>query len=441
MFTLLGLSACCDDCQVINKKGNDVRFIHAADIHLDSPLTGLSAYADAPVDMLRTATRDAFTNLVNYAVDERVDFMVIAGDLYDGNWKDHNTGLYFAKEMGRLKKAGIPVYLLYGNHDAESEMTKRLLLPDNVFVFDSRKPSTFLLEHMGVALHGRSFKDAATVENLAAGYPDPVPGMVNIGVLHTALEGNAAHANYAPCSLAELHAKGYQYWALGHVHEYAMWRGQSLVVFPGNLQGRHIRETGPRGAVLVSSDAAGDLEVERIYVDVVRWHSLEVDASLCQSLEQVARRIGEALEGLLVDKHANMPLAVRVVVIGQTPAHGELFGMEAQLRMEVLAFIAALGNDRLWLEKVRLATQAVDDGQALRQRADALADLQDLLENAETDPDFLEGLRDDLSALISKAPLELRLAVPYFDDIKNGDLGPLLREIRPSLIAHLAKAE
>ncbi|NYT61099.1 DNA repair exonuclease [Alcaligenaceae bacterium] len=418
-----------------------MRFIHAADIHLDSPLVGLSAYADAPVEMLRTATRDAFTNLVNLAIEEQVDFMVIAGDLYDGNWKDHNTGLYFSQAMGRLKKADIPVYLLYGNHDAENEMTKRLLLPDNVFVFDSRKPSTFLLDRLGVALHGRSFKDAATVENLAASYPEPVKGLVNIGVLHTALEGNAAHANYAPCSLAELHAKGYQYWALGHVHDYAIWRGESVVVFPGNLQGRHIRETGPRGAVLVSSDVAGSLDVERVYVDVLRWHRLEVDVSSCQSFEQAARSIGNALEGLLADTHTAMPLAVRVLVTGQTPAHGDLFGMEAQLRLEVLASIAVLGNDKLWLEKVRLETRPLDDGEALRQRADALADLQDLLESAETDQEFLDSLRDDLSGLISKAPLELKALMPHFDDIKNGDLAPLLREIRPSLIAHLAKVE
>ena len=141
-----------------NKKERSVKFIHAADIHLDSPLTGLSAYADAPVEMLRTATRDAFTNLVNEAIEQPVDFMVIAGDLYDGTWKDHNTGIYFCKEMGRLKKAGIPVYLLFGNHDAESEMTKKLQLPDNVFTFDTRKPCTFRLEDLKVALHGRSFK-------------------------------------------------------------------------------------------------------------------------------------------------------------------------------------------------------------------------------------------------------------------------------------------
>ncbi|PLC53504.1 DNA repair exonuclease [Pollutimonas nitritireducens] len=418
-----------------------MRFIHAADIHLDSPLTGLSSYADAPVERLRTATRDAFTNLVSLAIDEQVDFMVIAGDLYDGNWKDYNTGLYFVKEMGRLDKAHIPVYLLHGNHDAESEMTRKLLLPRNVSVFESRKPSSFRLDSLGVVLHGRSFKDAATLENLAGTYPDAVPGLINIGVLHTALEGNAMHATYAPCSLAELHAKGYDYWALGHVHEYALWRGDSLVVFPGNLQGRHIRETGPRGAVLVESGPSGALDVQRVYVDVLRWHRLDVDVAGCSNFEDVARTIGQALEGLVEATTESIPLAVRVIVSGRTAAHGELFSMEAQLRQEVLASIAALGNDRVWLEKVRLDTHAIDDGQSLRERADALADLQDLLAGAQDDPVFLKALHADLCGLLGKVPLELRNAVPHFDDIKGGDLTALIGEIRPSLVAHLAKGE
>ncbi len=196
-----------------------MRFIHAADIHLDSPLVGLSSYQDAPADLLRGATRAAFTNLVSEAIELQVDFMIIAGDLYDGPWKDHNTGIYFSKEIGRLKKANIPVYLLYGNHDAESEMTKQLQLPDNVYGFGTRKCSTFRIEHLKVALHGRSFKDAATYENLVTTYPAPEPGMFNIGVLHTALEGNTVHAPYAPCSLDELHAKGYDYWALTRLEE------------------------------------------------------------------------------------------------------------------------------------------------------------------------------------------------------------------------------
>ncbi len=418
-----------------------MKFIHAADIHLDSPLTGLSAYADAPVNMLRTATRDAFTNLVTEAIDQPVDFMVIAGDLYDGTWKDHNTGIYFCKEMGRLKKAGIPVYLLFGNHDAESEMTKKLQLPDNVFTFDTRKPTTFRLEHLKVALHGRSFKEKETIENLATGYPAPVPGMFNIGVLHTALEGNSAHANYAPCSLDELHAKGYHYWALGHVHEHQIWTGASTVVFPGNLQGRHIRETGPRGAMIVTADEYGIQEIKRLFVDVLRWTSLEVDATECNTLSEVVGLIDEALDRLVENSASTILTAVRVTVTGKSPAHGDLFGLESQLRAEVLALAVAMGAERLWIEKVKVFTSAVDDGAAVRARADALSDLQDLLEAAETDQNFLKSLQEDLLGLVNKAPLELQTAVPYFKAIRSGDLAELVREVRSGLVSHLAKVE
>lgn len=418
-----------------------MRFIHAADIHLDSPLTGLSAYEDAPIQRLRTATREAFTRLVNVAIDEAVDFMVIAGDLYDGNWKDHNTGLYFVAQMGRLNRAGIPVYLLYGNHDAESQMTRKLMLPGNVHVFGTGKAATFTHGELKLAVHGRSFKVAATTENLAASYPPPVPGMFNIGVLHTALEGNAAHANYAPCSLDELQAKGYQYWALGHVHEYSVWQGDACVVFPGNLQGRNIRETGPRGAVMVNVDDQGRVEVERLLVDVLRWRRLDVDVSACISFADVVNAIGGAMQGLLSDLDADMLLAVRVVVSGVTPVHGELFGLEGQLRAEVLAQVIALGHERLWLEKVKLATRAPVESDTQHDSAEALADLRVLLDQAKADSHFLEGLQSELMGLIGKAPQELQGSVPWFDDIRAGDMSRLLDEVGPALMAHISKAE
>lgn len=417
-----------------------MKFIHAADIHLDSPLTGLTAYPDAPVALLRSATRDAFTNLVDAAIEQAVDFMVIAGDLYDGAWKDHNTGLFFCKEMGRLKKASIPVYLLFGNHDAESEMTRKLQLPDNVFQFESRKPSTFRIDHLKVALHGRSFKEAATLENMVTGYPPPVAGMFNIGVLHTALEGNSAHASYAPCSVAELHAKGYHYWALGHVHEYQVWRGQSTIVFPGNLQGRHARETGPRGAVLVSVDDDGSIHLERMLVDVLRWHSIDVEAGECATLAAVVRAVDGALTGLLDAAAGGIPCAVRVTIVGRSAAHGELFGLERQLRQEILALAVALGSARLWVEKVRIRTAALDDGASLSARADALADLHAILAEAHNDPEFIKSLQNDLLALVTKAPLELQSSVACFNDIRSGDLSGLIDDVRPGLIASLARS-
>ena len=417
-----------------------MKFIHTADIHLDSPLCGLASYQNAPVDALRTATRDAFSNLINEAIDEQVDFIVIAGDLYDGTWKDYNTGHFFVREMGRLNKADIPVYLLYGNHDAENEMTRRLLFPPNVHVFDARKPVTHRLEALRVALHGRSFKNAATFENLAVDYPDPIAGWLNIGVLHTALEGSAAHARYAPCSLSELTAKGYDYWALGHVHEHAVLQQNPWVVFPGNLQGRHIREPGPRGAVLVTANETGIVSVNRLIVDVMRWEHVEVDASPADDLVAVVGLTGRALESLLAGAADTKPMSVRVTVVGRTPAHGELFGMDAQLREEILAQAAALGGERLWIEKVKVATTPAADASQITARGDAIADLQALLAQVPADETFMLSLAEALQQLTGKAPLALTDAVIDFKAIRAGDVSAIVQSVTPDLIAQLARA-
>ncbi len=416
------------------------RFIHAADIHLDSQLRGLAAYEGAPVEILRTASRTAFSNLVDIAIAEEVDFMIIAGDLYDGNWKDYNTGLFFSKEMARLGRAEIPAVVVYGNHDAESEITKQLSLPDNVKVFSSRQAETHRLDDLKVALHGRSFRNAATEENLAVDYPDAVDGWFNIGVLHTALEGHAAHARYAPCSLSELQAKGYDYWALGHVHEYRIVNEEPWVVFPGNLQGRHVREVGPRGAVMVSVED-GKVFVERLIVDVVRWHHLEVDAGGAASLDDVVKLVGPRLEALVDDKAEGRPMAVRVSVTGRSAAHGELFGLEPQLRAEILARANTLGDEVLWVEKVCVKTEPELDAKELKARSDAVADLQVMLERAASDEAFLQALADDLADLVTKAPKSLIDSVPELDAVRLGNVTDLVKAVSPGLLARLLNEE
>lgn len=409
-----------------------MKFIHTADIHLDSPLRGLSAYADAPAERLRTATRDAFHNLVSCAIDEQVDFMVIAGDVYDGDWKDFNTGLFFIRQMGRLRQAGIPVYLLYGNHDAESEMTRGLELPDNVHVFSSRKAETFRLDDKKVALHGRSFKVAATTENLLPSYPSPVAGWLNIGVLHTALEGNAAHATYAPCLVAELQVKGYQYWALGHVHEHWMQRGDVTIAYPGNLQGRHIREQGARGALLITAEGAEITDVERLEVDVLRWHALEIDISAAEDHRAAIRLVGQAMERLLDATEGDKPLALRIAFIGQSFVHDTLVSDEGQLRQEVIAQAVALNADRIWVEKVRVLSSAPS---ADRIRADdealgALAELESLAMSASSDPDFVRSLLTDWQVLLEKLPHDVLQAEPDLAGIRQEPQAHLADQIR-----------
>jgi len=423
-----------------------MKFIHTADIHLDSPLRGLSSYPDAPAERLRSATRDAFQNLVNIAIDEAVDFMVIAGDVYDGDWKDFNTGLFFIRQMGRLRQAGIPVYLLYGNHDADSEMTKGLELPDNVHVFSSRKADTFRIDALKVALHGRSFKVAATTDNLVPGYPDPVSGWLNLGVLHTALEGKTEHAKYAPCSVAELQAKGYQYWALGHVHAQWIERGATTIAYPGNLQGRHIRETGARGALLVSAEDGEITEIESLEVDVLRWYALEVDVSTAPDLRTAVRLAGQAMSLLLDSAKAGMPLAVRVTFKGRSAAHSELVMDEGQLRQEMIAQAVALDAERIWIEKVRVASEALATDQALSdaEGMDALAELEKLVWSAPEDADFVQALQADWQALLEKMPHEVLQTVPDLAGLRQDGLAQMPERIRqavPLLLARVGRSD
>jgi DNA repair protein SbcD/Mre11 len=436
---------CPDGGVSVNVGAQDMKFIHTADIHLDSPLRGLSSYADAPAERLRTATRDAFHNLVTRAIDEKVDLVVIAGDVYDGDWKDFNTGLYFVRQMGRLRQAGIPVYLLYGNHDADSEMTRGLELPDNVHVFPSRRAETFRLDEKKVALHGRSFKVAATTDNLLPGYPEPISGFLNIGVLHTALEGNAEHAKYAPCSVAELQAKGYQYWALGHVHEHWMQRGDVTIAYPGNLQGRHIRELGPRGALLVTAEDGEITEVERLEVDVLRWHQAEVDISAVTDRQTAIREVGKALERVLEATPAHLPLAVRVLFTGRSAAHAALAVDEGQLRQEVVAQAVALDPERIWIERVRVASEALEPHPSTisDESQGALADLVGLTALAGSDPDFVESLQADWMALLEKLPHEVLQASPELHSLRQDPLAQLserLRQATPVLMGRVAQS-
>lgn len=402
-------------------------------------MIGLSAYQGAPVQTLRSATRAAFVNLVDRTIEDQVDFLVIAGDLYDGDWRDFNTGIFFAQQMGRLKKAKIPVFILFGNHDAASEITKQLQLPDNVIVFSHLKPESHPLDHISVVLHGQSFRRKDTSENLVSRYPDPIPGFFNIGVLHTALEGHPQHARYAPCTLEELRSLRYDYWALGHVHEYAVHCEDPLIVFPGNLQGRHIREPGPRGAVLVSVEH-GRARAERLFVDVLRWQRLDIQTNDVGSFDDVVSLIRVRISELVENEPDGKPLAVRVQLTGRTAAHGDLFGREHELRAQVLAQAVALASEAVWVEKVVVDTQPVDDPHAIQAREDAIGELHALLEKAADDPQMVAELQQEFADLLSKTPRAIFDEVPQLRAIREGRVVEVVRAVTPGLIARLSQS-
>jgi DNA repair protein SbcD/Mre11 len=377
-----------------------MKYLHAADIHLDSPLAGLRARDDLPEGVIRHCTRRAFAAMVDLARDEDVAFVVIAGDLYDGDWKDFSTGLFFAEQMRRL---GRPCFLLRGNHDARSVITRNLKLPDNVREFSSRTCETIMLPEIEVALHGHSFPNRAVPEDLSASYHDRVEGMLNIGVLHTSAEDPGEHETYAPCNVAALTLKGYDYWALGHIHARRVLSERPWIVFPGNLQGRHPKESGTKGCTLVTVEDGAVAAVEHRAVDVLRWMTLDVDAggadvmTLTGRIETAVRAAIEAADG--------RPVLARLVLTGASDLHGTLLCDAAHLAAESRnASIEAGGA--LWVESVRVRTRPMP-----QPLADTLAPLRAAFVSGLDDPDVAAGLLEEFALLRQKVPAPARAAL------------------------------
>lgn len=411
-----------------------VKFIHTADIHLDSQLKGLEAHEDAPVDEIRGATRQAFDNLIDLTIEEEVDFILIAGDLYDGDWKDCNTGLFFASRMGRLSKAGIKVFIVSGNHDAASQITKAMPLPDNVTLFSPRKPQSVKLDDFGVIIHGQSYSFRAVTENLASQYPQNDPNYFNIGLLHTSLTGREGHEDYAPCTLDELKSKGYDYWALGHVHKREIVSEDPLIVFPGNIQGRHIKETGAKGATMVTVEDGRITEVEVRELDVLRWATCQVDLSECETSDMVYDAVRQDFEQEL-DQANGKTLALRLVLTGRCPVHAQLLDRTTQWTEEFRGIAAGFGN--VWLEKVKFQTSRKVILEEIFGEDTPIAGLLQSIQHLELDGDTLLELVPELSTLKSKLPAEIHSGDEPFLDPSPDKIAELRTEVQELLIAKL----
>jgi exonuclease SbcD len=325
--------------------------VHASDLHLDSPLRGLPDYPESPVDAFRLATRRALRELVTLCIEERAAILLLAGDLVDASGRDHKTGLFFVEQMLRLREAGIVVFSIRGNHDAASRVMKSLLLPDNVKEFGVERAETATLDSLGVAVHGRSYAEREALGSFLPGYPPPVSGLLNVGLLHTSAEGREGHDPYAPCTRRALRNHGYDYFALGHVHAREVLSEAPWVVFSGNLQGRSIRESGPKGATLVTVDGGRVVRVEHRALDVVRFGACRVGVTDARSLDDVVERAHEELT-LGAGRAGPRALAVRLLFRG-APGIGELLSYSPARRTAALRQAASeVRGAAIWIEGI-----------------------------------------------------------------------------------------
>ncbi len=420
------------------------KFLHAADIHLDSPQLNLDQYDGAPVER-RNPTRQALDNMVDLAIHARVKFVLIAGDLYDGDCRNFNTPLHFRRKMNQLNEAGIGVYIIQGNHDAESKMqmakTFALQLPGNVRLLDTRQPETVRIDNLQVAIHGQGFATRDVLEDMSAQYPAPIRGWLNIGMLHTSCGSYEAHARYAPSTIAGLTHKGYDYWALGHIHKREKLAGpEPWIVYPGNPQGRHIREDGPRGCAVATVEADRITTVRWHDLDVLRWQVCSIDAAQCADADAVLSEAESVVEQLL-SSAAGRPLAVRVEVHGATHAHRELSSHPDHWGRCLRDGMLNRFDDRVWIEKIKLRTRATVD-LAEWSADDPLWPLLQGIGDADSLASAIAEIRSDYEQLLKFIPTDPRLTETALapDDARWERARDLSAEVRELLIGSLLRA-
>jgi DNA repair protein SbcD/Mre11 len=403
-------------------------FLHAADLHLGSPFKGLSLRDEALAARLAGASRDAFVELIDRALDEKIAFAIFAGDIFDGDWRDAAIALFFNRQIARLAREGVAIFLLKGNHDADSVVTKNLALPDLARQFSTSRAESFELPTLRVALHGRGFSHRSEQDNLARAFPAPKPGWFNIGVLHTSLDGRPGHAAYAPCSLDDLRARNYDYWALGHVHAHEVVNNDPFVVFPGNLQGRNIRETGAKGAVLVDVEDGRVAALRRLIVDRARFAEIALDVADHDDMTGFLRAV-EARVGAESERAEGRLLALRIRAFGAGPLHAKLAADPARWRDEIEA-AAQRAHEDVALERFVLDTAPPSGARGAAGLASDF-DLAALLDESQADPALRAAALAALATIEAKIPASGGSGQPRLSE----EFDALLREARDMVLA------
>jgi len=331
------------------------RFVHTADIHLDSPLRSLALRNRDLAELIDNATRQAFTKIIDLCIEEQVDALMIVGDLYDGDQTSMKTAGFLAAQIRRLDQAGTRVFIVRGNHDALSKITKELILPEAVKVFGGRAEIVTLDGAAGgldVAVHGISFSRPHAPDSLLPKFKAPVDGAVNIGLMHTSLAGAPGHDPYAPCSVTDLTTAGFDYWGLGHVHKREVHSNSPTIVMPGMPQGRDINEAGAKSATLVTIGDDRSVHLEERLTSVAQFERISIDLSNVEDWRDMVASIGGTLERAR-DRATSDHLVVRLSITGATPLAWRIRRDADQLKAEAEDRGAATGN--VWVEKVEVS--------------------------------------------------------------------------------------
>jgi len=404
-----------------------IKILHTADVHLDSPLKTL-ALRDAELrEKVRTATRGAFARIVETALAEDVAALLIAGDLFDGAQRSAHTAAWLTAQFDRLRSAGVRVFYVKGNHDAENPLTGELDLPDNVHVFDGRGGKARLAE--GVWIHGVSFAGRHAKGSLVPKFPAPVEGAINIGLLHTSLAGAKGHDPYAPCQVAELKAHGYDYWALGHVHRRKVHAREPWIVMPGMPQGRDMGEAGAKSATLITIGEG--MTVSEIPTSVLEFREIRLTAP--DFADELRDGLREKLRKVAEDLACDLGV-VRLVLEGESALYWPVLRDLDVWRRTAAELARETG--RLWLEKFECALSAPAGA---KKGASATDELARIVAQIRKEAGFAQIRGARLRELLAEIPAARRAGLAP-DEAALEELGDMLaRKGAERVIARLKK--
>jgi DNA repair exonuclease SbcCD nuclease subunit len=405
------------------------RFVHAADLHLDTPFEGVERVDARVAALLRDASLGALESLVDLALDRDAAFVLVAGDVYDGADRGVRAQLAFRHAVDRLHRAGIETLVVHGNHDPVVDGWSAVRAwPSGVHVFGHAGVERRRIERDGELLavvHGMSYAHRDTPANLALRFARSDDAALQIGLLHANV-GDLANPAYSPCTVADLAATGLDYWALGHVHLHAIVHGgQPWVVYPGALQGRssHAGERGAKGACVVEVEDGAVVEVQHVPLDRVRFAAPDVAIDGVADLPELEAVLAERGAAELADADGRSVL-VRARLTGRGPVHADLLrdGVLAGL-LEALRAGAPEGAPWLWWEGVRDATRPALDRRAVAARGDLASEVLGLADRLAADDEALDEALARWLAIRREplAPATFASAVDLALDLVAGD--------------------
>jgi len=369
-----------------------VRFIHAADLHIDSPFKGISEIHPDLGELLYQSPYQSFNSIVDLAIREKVDCVLISGDIYNSADKSLRAQLKFRDGLNRLSNKGIPTFIVCGNHDPLNAWSATLEWPKNVFMFPGDRVECVPLQKKGEVIAqicGISFAKRDIYENLALKFTRVDENVPCIGLLHTNIGTNTGHIPYSPCTVEDLSTRGMDYWALGHIHMHTILKASNpAIVYPGCSQSRHPGETGEKGCCLVTLELGTDPDIQFIPTDIIRHKSDVVDIANCITIDDVISSIEKKCAEIATNMGERHAL-IRLSLIGRTDLHTELH--KGNIIGDILERVREDFEGRtpqIWLEKLILTTAGTYDVETFRRGSNFIADIisiYDELEDAESE--------------------------------------------------------